>query len=337
MEIANIVLRLMAASQVLLFICMLLMSSNPMRIRLLGAVLMAGVVGYLFAPLYTGYIGDCCASIFWYPASIVPSLLLLFVWVLFEEHEPIPLWLIVVVVVSLILSLSAHLAFVGVIEAPYLKLISQYLKVVLVVTSLIVVWRGREADLVELRFKFRSLFVVIVAMIVLSIILVELFTGFLVPQTVEIVGMSIIAVCAFVFNLYFVRKNPATRLVSPPVIARDEGDDEVIKTLLSRMRSERLYADHDVRVASLADTLNVAEYQLRKRINQQLGYRNFNQFINRYRIEEAGVRLLENMKTPVLTIALDVGFRSISSFNTAFLTHFGVSPTQYRAQSQIST
>ena len=60
--------------------------------------------------------------------------------------------------------------------------------------------------------------------------------------------------------------------------------------------------------------------------------RNFNQFVNRYRIEEAGERLLSEARTPVLTIALDVGFRSISSFNTAFQAQFGVSPTQYRAQ-----
>jgi len=98
------------------------------------------------------------------------------------------------------------------------------------------------------------------------------------------------------------------------------------------MRSERLYADHDLRVASLASMLNVPEYKLRKKINQQLGYRNFNQFVNRYRIEEAGVKLREDMRKPVLSIALDVGFRSISSFNTAFQAQFGVSPTKYRSE-----
>ena len=105
-----------------------------------------------------------------------------------------------------------------------------------------------------------------------------------------------------------------------------------MQTLLHRMKNERLYADHDLRVAGLAQLLGVPEYQLRKRINQKLGYRNFNQFVNRYRIAEAGERLLENTQTPVLTIALDVGFRSISSFNTAFQAQYGVSPTRYRAE-----
>ncbi|NIM18801.1 MAG: helix-turn-helix domain-containing protein, partial [Candidatus Latescibacteria bacterium] len=35
-------------------------------------------------------------------------------------------------------------------------------------------------------------------------------------------------------------------------------------------------------------------------------------------------------RTPVLTIALDVGFRSLSSFNTAFRAHYGKTPTGYR-------
>jgi len=110
------------------------------------------------------------------------------------------------------------------------------------------------------------------------------------------------------------------------------GDDTHVDNLLARMQNERLYADHDLRVGSLADIIGMPEYQLRKKINQSLGFRNFNQFVNGYRIEEAGQRLLSEPRTPVLSIALDVGFRSISSFNSAFQAHFGVSPTAYRSQ-----
>ena len=81
-----------------------------------------------------------------------------------------------------------------------------------------------------------------------------------------------------------------------------------------------------------ASRLKVPEYQLRRTLNQNLGYRNFNQFINRCRIEEAARRLRSEPRTPVLTIALDVGFRSISSFNSAFRSHFQDSPSAYRAR-----
>jgi len=99
------------------------------------------------------------------------------------------------------------------------------------------------------------------------------------------------------------------------------------------MKDERLYADHDLRVAKLADMMNLPEHSLRKKINKQLGYRNFNQFVNQYRIKEAGQRLNEEPTIPVLSVALDVGFRSISSFNTAFQSQYGMSPTEYRRQS----
>jgi AraC-like DNA-binding protein len=113
---------------------------------------------------------------------------------------------------------------------------------------------------------------------------------------------------------------------------KTKSDDPLIKELLKKMRTERLYADHDLRVGSLASLMNIPEYKLRAKINQQLGYRNFNQFVNQYRIEEASEKLLDNARLPVLSIALDVGFRSISSFNTAFQQQFGVSPTKYRSE-----
>jgi len=123
--------------------------------------------------------------------------------------------------------------------------------------------------------------------------------------------------------------------MSLPTPAVVESEDPLISELLKRMRDERLYADHDLRVGSLASLLNIPEYKLRSKINQQLGYRNFNQFVNHYRIEEAGVKLRKDVRMPVLSIALDVGFRSISSFNSAFQTQFGISPTQYRAESAV--
>jgi len=138
----------------------------------------------------------------------------------------------------------------------------------------------------------------------------------------------------FLGNLGFIRMNPKLALVGDPkeLVTSTTISDPVVDQLLTSMKEQRLYADHDLRVASLAEKIGIPEYQLRKKINQNLGYRNFNQFVNRYRIEEAGERLLIETRTPVLTIALDVGFRSISSFNTAFQTYFGVSPTQYRIQ-----
>lgn len=72
---------------------------------------------------------------------------------------------------------------------------------------------------------------------------------------------------------------------------------------------------------------------MRKQINQSLGYTNFNAFLNHYRVEAARKRLVET-SLPVLTIALDVGYGSIASFNRAFKEIAGVTPTAYRTQEQ---
>ncbi len=178
----------------------------------------------------------------------------------------------------------------------------------------------------------RDALVASILLIAIGVVLVELLSGFDVPKQLEAYGMGFIFISAILFNFIFIRLNPTAKLEGdPPLTVVPPSNDQIVTKLLKRMKEDRLYADHDLRVASLADVLRVPEYQLRKRINQHLGYRNFNQFVNHYRVEEAAQRLRDEPSLPVLTIALDVGFRSISSFNTSFLAYFGESPTQYRA------
>ncbi|MEO1097269.1 MAG: helix-turn-helix domain-containing protein, partial [Bacteroidota bacterium] len=62
--------------------------------------------------------------------------------------------------------------------------------------------------------------------------------------------------------------------------------------------------------------------------------KNFNSYINTYRIQEAS-RLLQDETNGHLTIAaiaFEIGFNSISSFNTAFKKQIGQTPQAYRKQ-----
>jgi hypothetical protein len=56
--------------------------------------------------------------------------------------------------------------------------------------------------------------------------------------------------------------------------------------------------------------LSLPEYRLRQIINEGLGHRNFNAFLNRYRIDEAKASLTysSQKEAPVLTIAMGAGF-----------------------------
>jgi len=71
---------------------------------------------------------------------------------------------------------------------------------------------------------------------------------------------------------------------------------------------------------------------LRDLINDGLGHRNFNAFLNSYRIEEAKAALADpdQIDVPVLTIALDAGFQSLAPFNRAFKADTGLTPTEFR-------
>jgi AraC-like DNA-binding protein len=57
------------------------------------------------------------------------------------------------------------------------------------------------------------------------------------------------------------------------------------------------------------------------------------QYVMRARLREAAIRLVAE-PGKVLDIALDCGFRDVSSFNRAFRTEFGVSPRDHRKRAQ---
>jgi len=109
-------------------------------------------------------------------------------------------------------------------------------------------------------------------------------------------------------------------------------DRKLVDALMRLMADERIYRQENVTIGMLATRLSVPEYRLRRLINGELGYRNFNTFLNNHRIEEAKAALADpaQAEVPVITIALDAGFQSLGPFNRAFKAVTGVTPTEYR-------
>ncbi|MCV6626140.1 MAG: helix-turn-helix domain-containing protein [Cellvibrionaceae bacterium] len=124
---------------------------------------------------------------------------------------------------------------------------------------------------------------------------------------------------------------------SPPVQSQaetpaEEVPTQVLSAITELMEVECIYREMGLTIGALAERLGIQEYRLRKIINAGLGYRNFNEFLNRYRVQEACRRLgdADEAGTAVLNIALDAGFRSLSSFNKAFKDSQGLTPSAYR-------
>lgn len=112
----------------------------------------------------------------------------------------------------------------------------------------------------------------------------------------------------------------------------DPADARLAEALERVMRDEHAYRQEGMTLPALATRLDVPEYRLRRVINRHLGHRNFNAFINAYRLDEARVALADPARRtlPVLTIALTAGFQSIGPFNRAFKIATGVTPTEFR-------
>jgi AraC-like DNA-binding protein len=98
------------------------------------------------------------------------------------------------------------------------------------------------------------------------------------------------------------------------------------------MTIERAYRREGLTIGLLSAELGVPEYRLRQLINEGLGYRNFNAFLNHYRVEEAKAALADpgQKEVPVLTIAMDTGFQSVGPFNRAFKAATDLTPTEFR-------
>jgi len=332
MESVTSAIRFLAVSQIVLLFVALASSHNPTRVRLSGAALAIGVICYLLGSAAKGSADIQIAAVLFHFASLTPLFMLLFVWLGFEEQHNLPGWVWLVIGIYVSCEAITHIHYGRTNTTHFLAVPMQIIQICLALTTIFVLWKGREHDLVEGRNTLRTCAIYCTSGLILVISSVMLITQYKIPQEVDLAFMSAVFILSLTMNVAILKLNPAAQISThgkPKIV---ESQDKQISELLERMESERLYADHDLRVAKLASLMGLPEHRLRKKINQQLGYRNFNQFVNHYRIEEAGDRLHKEPTTPILSLALDVGFRSISSFNTAFQLQYRMSPTEYRQQ-----
>jgi len=215
---------------------------------------------------------------------------------------------------------------------------------VLVVLAVYIALRDWRVDLVESRRRARMVSVLLAGLVILGITAVE-FLGLGTPRSnlagVFISGFFFILILGIcVRYLGFGREQPIQPTFdlfpsqTPEEVNAEEGTHGavVIDELRRLMVEEKVYREEGFTIRRLADKLNIREYQLRRLINGHLGFRNFNSFLNQYRIEEVARQLVapETRHLPVLSIALDMGYRSLSPFNKAFKEIKGMTPTEFR-------
>jgi AraC-like DNA-binding protein len=203
-----------------------------------------------------------------------------------------------------------------------------------VLAGLYTALKTKQSDLVDSRIRFRNAFIVVTATLIGMTLIVEAIpidrqtiAGLQVLQRASIFGITLY----FLISNFEIRSGFFFREISRP--KPQPFDDPLLgEKLQGLMEEQKIYKKEGLTIRELAELMNEQEYRLRRLINGQLGFRNFNDFLNQYRINDACEILSDpahNRKT-ILEIAYDSGYQSIGPFNKAFKDLKGLTPTAYR-------
>jgi ligand-binding sensor domain-containing protein/AraC-like DNA-binding protein len=107
--------------------------------------------------------------------------------------------------------------------------------------------------------------------------------------------------------------------------------DDLTRQLDDLMAKEKLFLDPDLTLRDLSVRLKIHYNSISRIINEHFQM-SYNDFINKYRIEEIKKRFADPdyMNKTVLEIMYETGFYSKSVFNTAFKKFTGMTPSEYR-------
>lgn len=210
------------------------------------------------------------------------------------------------------------------------------------IVSVLHSWRD---DLIEQRRQARAWLVSLLALYFIILSLVELSNSGLNRNHLFMLATSIFCLMISTVTTLMMFKHQTAFAIQPgnlltparttsPEWQCEKSAESELHSRLQEFIDEQGYLQSNLTVPQLAQQLSCPEHHLRKLINQRLGYTNFAAFLNHYRIEEARKQLVTS-HLPVLSIALDLGYGSITPFNRAFKDITGETPTRYRTSQQV--
>ncbi|WP_299981655.1 helix-turn-helix domain-containing protein [uncultured Pseudoteredinibacter sp.] len=336
-----------------LLLCTVLLLRRPtghaLSEKLFIALLLADAA-YLIIPWVSA---DWARAILYPAQTMVPGLFWLFSYSLFDDHFRLRPWQLIPFIITVVLPTAATFADLGESQIGQLLWfqLPQFIEFVLLGWALKVILAHWQDDLLEQRRNLRIWFSAFIGFYIFALIAAQqlLFPS---VEWLAIWQYAPAGVMLFLCNCVLLEfKQDVFYQQAPPLpqanieteaetkatkIERqheqEEVPDGVLEAISLLMEGEKIYREMGLTIGQLADKIEIQEYRLRRIINAGLGYRNFNDFLNRYRVQEACERLASKTEqdTAVLNIALDAGFRSLSSFNKAFKDSQGMTPTAYR-------
>ena len=195
--------------------------------------------------------------------------------------------------------------------------------------------RGRPDDLLKARRKSRVYFVIVIVFVALAAAIIDPMPntiGQLDKRTAKMLSIWPAIMWCGVWLLAINQRSAHFGEIAGSGRALAQRDQALQKKLDELVREKEAFKEPKLSISELASRLGVTQHRLRSLINEGLGYSNFSAYINSYRIEavKAAMSNSESASLPVLSIAMDCGFTSLSTFNKTFKALEGVTPTDYR-------
>ncbi len=267
----------------------------------------------------------------------VPVAFFLLTKAIFDDHlKPtgkILLWFALEIVPHFCVYLKGVISFDNVTQQISF-VVAEVVSLGFVLAGLYTAIKTRKEDLIESRLKFRNIFILLTAAIIgITLIVESMPVAKEAVDGLQILQRSSILMLTLFFLLsnfeikpgFFFKEIPREK----PVVVEDR---QLRSKLESLIHQEKIYRKEGLTIRQLSELMNEQEYRVRRLINGELGFRNFNDFLNKYRVNEACEILADhsqNRKT-ILEIAYSLGYQSIGPFNKAFKEIKDTTPTAFR-------
>ena len=197
--------------------------------------------------------------------------------------------------------------------------------------------KNRKDDLLISRFKKRNIFVLFSSIFaLLSIYFYFTHDPYRLPEIFELIQN--LYFCLFLlwfFGSLFTYRGLFQGSEKTPKDSVPQKDPTRQKALITKIleafTEDQLFMEEGLTITQLATKTGEKEYLIRRAINGELGYTNFNSFLNYYRVEEARKLIQEDPLLNFQEIAFRLGYQSVATFNRAFKKETGQTPTEFRA------
>lgn len=343
-----------ALSQILLALAKILSQKNLDISELLFTSFLICIGIYLTQPLLINesFIGEQYHNSRWieliwqHLPTAIPALFLFCCAAIFQDRFKLK----VIYTLPLLVTLVPPLLFdLFSLTENYLRFLMvtlpQGLEFILLGLGLWIVMASWRNDLIENRRRFRLLVMGCAGSIILVVIVAQQLTN-ISEEQIDLLHYPFACLFLICFNLFLLELNKETILLSnthnttlqntqPSAVTTTTNTSEQnthsaeLYAVLTLMLEQKPYRNAELTITLLAYKLKLPEYKLRKLINQELGYRNFNEFLNHYRVQEACYLLTETDES-VTNIAVNIGYNAISAFNRSFKEIQQQTPSEFR-------